>query len=84
MWYLKMPNNYNNNILMATSAPCKQARHSVCHVVGFHQWVDGMDYFKNDFHFLGTTLVTKSILGPNWELAQNVETKSVLKCQCGI
>ena len=24
-----------NTILMATSAPCQQARHSVCHVGGF-------------------------------------------------
>ena len=62
---------------MATSAPCQQARHSVCHVGGFRQWVDGKDHFKSNFLFLGTELVTKSILGPKWELTQNVGTKCV-------
>ena len=37
-----------------------------------------MDYFKNDFLFLGMKFVTKSILGPKWELTQNVGTKWVL------
>ena len=49
---------------MATSAPRQQAGHSVCHVGGFRQWVDGRDHFKNDFLFLGMKFATKSILGP--------------------
>ena len=37
-----------------------------------------MDYFKNDFLFLGMKFATKSILGPKWELTQNVGMKWVL------
>ena len=38
--------------------------------------VDGKDDFKNDFHFFGMKFANKSILGPKWELTQNVGTKS--------
>ena len=59
-----MPNNFFLNILIAMSMPHQQARHSVRHV-GFFCWLaDGKGHFKNDFRFLGMTLVTKSILGP--------------------
>ena len=37
--------------------------------------VDGKDDFKNDFHFFGMKFAKKSILGPKWELTQNVGTK---------
>ena len=40
--------------------------------------VDGKDDFKNDFQFLGMTFAMKSILGPKWELTQNVGKKSAL------
>ena len=52
------------------SAPHQQPRHSICHVGGFCQWVDGNDQNRIDFLFLGMTLVTKSILGSKWELTQ--------------
>ena len=58
------------------STPHQQARHSVRHVRFFPWLADSKDHFKNDFLFLGMTLVTKSILGPKWELTQNIGTKS--------
>ena len=48
---------------MTSSTPCQQAGHSVCNVGGFRWWVDNRNHFKNNFLFLGTTLVTKSIFG---------------------
>ena len=42
-----MPNNYFNNILMATSASCQQAGHFVCHLRFFCYRVDGRDQNKN-------------------------------------
>ena len=38
--------------------------------------VDRKDDFKNDFQILGMKFAKKSILGPKWELTQNVGTKS--------
>ena len=43
----------------------------VRHVGYFHWLVDG----KDDFHFLGMKFAKKSILGPKWELTQNIGTK---------
>lgn len=49
---------------------------SVCHVGGFRLLVDGKDDFKNYLQILGIKFAKKSILGPKWELTQNVGTKS--------
>ena len=49
---------------------------SIRHVGLFYWLVDSKDNFKNNFQFLGMTFATKSILGPKWELTQNVEMKS--------
>ena len=54
---------------------------SIRHVGLFYWLVDGKDNFKNDFQFLGMTFATKSILGPKWELTQNVRIKSVFSPQ---
>ena len=51
---------------------------SIKHVGLFYWLVDSKDNFKNDFQFLGMTFAMKSILGPKWELTQNVGTKSAL------
>ena len=48
----------------------------VCHVGGFRLLVDGKDNFKNDFQILGMKFAKKSILGPKWELTQNVGAES--------
>ena len=61
---------------MATLAPHQQVGHSVYHIGGFHLLVDKKDDFKNDFQILGIKFAKKSILGPKWELTQNVGTKS--------
>ena len=53
---------------MVTPVPCQQVRHFDRHVRFFHWLANGKDHFKNDFLFLGMTLVTKLIFGPKWEL----------------
>ena len=55
-----MSNNFFNNILTVTSAPMSVG-HFVRHV-GFFRWLpNGKDYCKNNFLFLGMTLVMKVI-----------------------
>ena len=61
---------------MATSAPRQQEGHSVCHVGGFLLLVHSRNHFKNDFQNLGMKFAKKSILGPKWELTQNIGTKN--------
>ena len=56
-----MSNNFFNNILMATSVPCQQAGHSVCHLRFFYYWVNGRDQNKNDFLKSGIDLGAKLI-----------------------
>ena len=58
------------------SAPCQQVGHFIRHI-GFFRWLtNGKDYCKNNFLFLGMTLVMKVIWRLKWELTQNVRTKS--------
>ena len=56
-----MLNNFFNNILMATSAPCQQAGYSICHVEVFSYWIDGRNQNKIDFLISRTDLGAKSI-----------------------
>ena len=70
-WHLKRSNKFFNNILMAMSASM-----AFCQTLKiFCLLASGKDYFKNNFLFLGMTLVTKSIQGPKWELTQNIRIK---------
>ena len=50
-----------NVILLATSASNMPPMHSICHLRFFYYWVDGNDYFKNDFKKSKTDLGTKSV-----------------------